>query len=66
MHPELEQVVDQMVLDRCCNVEYEIGHHVNRDGPRIERGLMTRPTEQESGIKALVLWGMIQLAKTET
>lgn len=60
----MDRVVDQLVVSRCRNIEYEVEHHVSRSGPQVARGLMVRPTQEEFGITALVTWGMIQLAKT--
>jgi hypothetical protein len=58
----VDRIVDELVISRCRHVEYEIEHHVSRAGIATIRGRCVRPTQDEFGITALVMWGMMQLA----
>lgn len=58
----IDLALDSLIANRCRVIEYEVVHATNRRGESLVRGVVVRPTAEEFGRKALVLWGMMQLS----
>lgn len=59
----IKQAVDMLVVSHCKNVEYEVDHVTSMRGGRWVRGLMIQPSQQEFGLQAIVIWGMMHIAE---